>query len=220
MKLLCIDTSAAALRVGAWNEELVSFRISEPPATHAATLLLSAEEALRAAGFAPRDLDLIAVAGGPGSFTGLRIGISSAKGLALSLGIPMVLVPTLDVYGEAWKDLEGTVVPILDARKHRLYCARYHRGARIGEWMDIDAEGLLVKIQAEEELHFVGPDAELMEPICQERPGWSIHAPGHVKELDALARLGLRHYEEHGSAAPADGPLYLREPEIGEPLAR
>lgn len=208
------------MKVGVWKNALLSSVVSAPPATHAATILPSIEKALHNAGVSAREIELIAVAGGPGSFTGLRIGISTAKGLALSLGIHMVLVPTLDIYGEAWKDVSGIVVPILDARKHRLYCARYHRGSLIGEWMDIDADGLLAKVQGEEELHFVGPDAELMDPVCQDRPGCQIHEPAIAAELGALACLGIRQYRERGPAAASEGPLYLREPEIGEPLAR
>jgi len=220
MTTIALDTSSATLKVGVWRSALLSSVVSAPPATHAATILPSIEKALRDAGVGAREVELIAVAGGPGSFTGLRIGISSAKGLSLSLGIPMVLVPTLDIYGEAWKELSGTVVPVIDARKHRLYCARYHRGSLIGEWLDIDADGLLAKLRDEEETHFVGPDAELMDSLCQERPGWRVHEAAIEAELGALARLGIVRYREHGPAAASEGPLYLREPEIGEPLAR
>ncbi len=220
MKIISLDTSSAVLKIGIWSAALLSSVTAAPPATHAATIITSMEQALREANIGIRDIDLIVVAGGPGSFTGLRIGISTAKGLSLSLGIPMVLVPTLDIYGEAWKERRGLVVPILDARKHRLYCARYLQGRLIGEWMDIEAAELAAKIGGEEEVHFVGPDAELMEALCQEQPGWLIHEPSLHAELEALARLGLLRYREKGPAAPSEGPLYLREPEIGEPLAR
>ncbi len=220
MTTLAIDTSSAALKVGVWESTLLSFVISAPPATHAATILPSIEKVLHNAGVDAREIELIAVAGGPGSFTGLRIGISTAKGLALSLGTPMTLVPTLDIYGEAWKEASGIVVPILDARKHRLYCARYHRGSLIGKWMDIDADSLLAHLQGEEELHFVGPDAELMDSLCEERPGWRVHEPAVETELSALALLGMNRFLEKGPAAESEGPFYLREPEIGAPIAR
>lgn len=220
MTILSIDTSSAALKAGVWAERLLSCVTAQPPATHAATILPSIEAAMRDAEIEARKLGLIAVAGGPGSFTGLRIGIATAKGLALSLGIPMVLVPTLDVYGEAWKSADGIVVPVIDARKHRLYCARYHRGSLIGEWMDIDLERLIAKVQNEDEVHFVGPDGELLESVCAERSGWRVHAPEPEEEISSLARLGLRRFREKGPAAESEGPLYLREPEIGEPLAR
>jgi tRNA threonylcarbamoyladenosine biosynthesis protein TsaB len=220
MIVLSIDTSSPTLKVGVYRERLLASSVLEPPVTHAETIVPAIENALRAAGIGNTELGLIAVAGGPGSFTGLRIGIATAKGMSLGLGIPMVLVPTLDVYGMAWRELAGIVVPVLDARKHRIYCARYHHGEKIGDWMDTELANLISKLQAEEEIHFVGPDADLAETTCLERPGWIVHQPEPEREIEALAALGIRLYHEKGPAEDFVGPMYLREPEIGEPLAR
>ncbi len=220
MIVLSIDTSCPTLKIGICRERLLASSILEPPVTHAETIVPAMERALQSAGIGKKEIELLAVAGGPGSFTGLRIGIATAKGISLGLGVPMVLVPTLDVYGMLWRDLHGIVVPVLDARKHRIYCARYHRGEKIGEWMDIELTDIISKLQAEEEVHFVGPDADLAETTCLERPGWTVHPPEPEKEIEALAVLGARIYKEKGPAEDSAGPMYLREPQIGEPLAR
>lgn len=220
MIVLSIDTSGATLKVGVFQERLLASAALEPPVTHAEAIVPAIEKVIQDADMTNAQLELIAVASGPGSFMGLRIGIATAKGLSLGLGIPMVLVPTLDVYGAAWQELPGIVVPLLDARKHRVYCARYHRGEKIGDWMDIDLMTLVSKIQSEEEVHFVGPDADLAETLCLERPGWTPHSPAPEKEIAALALLGMKIYQEKGPAEDSAGPMYLREPEIGEPLGR
>jgi len=217
MIVVSIDTSSPTLKIGVCGEHLLARSILKPPVTHAEMIVPSIDDALRAAGLDVTSIELLAVAGGPGSFTGLRIGIATAKGISLGMGIPMVLVPTLDVYGMAWKELDGIVVPLLDARKHRLYCARYHRGTKIGDWMDIELPGLLSKLQSEEKVHFVGPDADLVEALCIERPGWMIHQPEPEREIETLARLGVSIYQQEGPAEDCAGPTYLREPEIGEP---
>jgi tRNA threonylcarbamoyladenosine biosynthesis protein TsaB len=91
------------------------------------------EEVLRMAGLKPRDLTAIAVALGPGSFTGLRIGLSYAKGLAMALGLRLVGVPTLDAMalcavGSPLVRSGVTICPVLDARKGEVYVALYRAG--------------------------------------------------------------------------------------------
>lgn len=220
MTILAIDTSTPILKIGAYTQRLIQATIVQPPLTHAEHIIPAIEETLRNANLTPADIRLIAAAQGPGSFTGLRIGIATAKGLSIALGIPIVLVPTLDFYGFAYRELNGIVVPVIDARKHRIYCARYSHGQNIGDLMDIEPDQLLSKIDAEEEVHFIGPDADLFESICFERPGWMLHAPDAEREVAALAELGLQMFKKSGPADDAAGPLYLREPDIGMPLSR
>jgi tRNA threonylcarbamoyladenosine biosynthesis protein TsaB len=77
-------------------------------------------------GFTPGDLEGLAVSIGPGSFTGLRVGLSTAKGLALALGIPLAPVPTLDALASALPFAALPVCPLLDARKGEVYLSLYH----------------------------------------------------------------------------------------------
>ena len=94
--------------------------------SHARTLLPLIDEVLAAGGVALRALDLLAVSIGPGSFTGLRIGLSVAKGLALATGLPVVGVPTLAAYADTAGPRPGLVCPVLDARKGEVYAAAFH----------------------------------------------------------------------------------------------
>lgn len=213
---LAIDTSTAVLKLGYMSEGgLLAWSAMHPSRTHAEQIIPEIEALLKRAGAALEEVALIAVNAGPGSFTGLRIGIATAKGLSAARGIPLVLVPGLDAAGQAWNEETGLVVPLVDARKHRLYCARYHRGSRIGDWMDIDLQTLLGFLGTEEEVHFCGPDRDIAESLCMEHPGWSVLPEDPEREIAALARLGLQLFKEKGPADESAGPLYLRDPDIG-----
>jgi tRNA threonylcarbamoyladenosine biosynthesis protein TsaB len=107
--------------------------------------------------------------GGPGSFTGLRIGFSLAKGLALSLGIPFVPVPTLDCMAYPFTVWPGLVVPVIDAKKNAFFCALYRDGKRLGPDMDAEVPEIARAIAAENPprscpVLLAGPDAEKLYP--------------------------------------------------------
>jgi tRNA threonylcarbamoyladenosine biosynthesis protein TsaB len=91
---------------------------------------------LRQAGLKPEDLNGVICMGGPGSFTGLRIGFSLAKGLACALGIPFAAVPTLDCMAWPFSSLPETVAPVIDAKKGAFFCAFYQKGKRLRPDMD------------------------------------------------------------------------------------
>ena len=90
----------------------------------------------------PGDLGGIVCMGGPGSFTGLRIGFSTAKGLALSLGIPFASIPTLECMAWPFRSLPGIIVPVIDAKKQAFFCALYRDGKRLCPDMDAQPEAI------------------------------------------------------------------------------
>ncbi|MCE1196268.1 tRNA (adenosine(37)-N6)-threonylcarbamoyltransferase complex dimerization subunit type 1 TsaB [bacterium] len=215
MNILVFDTSTEALAVGAAREGgPLRFR-AEGGFRHAETLLPTIEACLADASLALEELDLIACAKGPGSFMGLRIGMATAKGLSLALGIPWVGVPTLDMMAYGRGGADGVVVPVLDARKNRLYAAIYRAGARQGEYLDISIEGLLRAVEGEAEVTFAGIDADLLQDYTLERPGFRVEGDDPGLRMRGLAELAERQFIEKGAAAEDEGPLYLREPEIG-----
>jgi tRNA threonylcarbamoyladenosine biosynthesis protein TsaB len=135
---LCLDTSTPTARVAildgdGQSPEVIRFAAEATADRHAGHLLPLCAEALRAVGVAPAELAGIACGGGPGSFTGLRVGLSVAKGLALPTGVPLYVVSSLealalDILGMPRND-EGqspiTAVPCLDAGKGEIYAAAY-----------------------------------------------------------------------------------------------
>jgi tRNA threonylcarbamoyladenosine biosynthesis protein TsaB len=130
---LCLDTSTPTARVAILDAEArVHFSGEFTADRHATHLLPRCAEALRAVGVVPAALGGIACGGGPGSFTGLRIGLAAAKGLALPTGVPLYVVSSLEALAIDILDGEPagapvTAVPCLDAGKGEVYVAGYRR---------------------------------------------------------------------------------------------
>jgi tRNA threonylcarbamoyladenosine biosynthesis protein TsaB len=226
MNILAFDCSSDLLTVGLARKDGQVFSIAEKGFRHTELLLPCIGRCLEEAAVRTSSIDLIACTGGPGSFTGLRIGMSTAKGLSLALGKPWVSLPTLDCIAQGMaKDLEPslgpakakspTIVPVLDARKKRLYAAIYRHGLRESEYLDISIENLLALVDAEEELSFVGQAADLFTDYTLERPGFHIDSLEPKALVAAMALLALQRYTTQGPAAEDESPLYIREPEIG-----
>lgn len=216
MNVLVFDTSSEILVTGAGCPGAMH-AVSDPGSRHAQTIIPALEQCLARAELPISSLDLVACCIGPGSFTGLRIGLATAKGLALAGNIPWVGIPTLDVLARAAapeKD-DLLVVPVMDARKKRLYSALYRGGLRLGDYLDLPVEQLLERLAGEDEVCFTGPGADIMEEYCLERPGFRIQPAAPEAMVEALAALAVERFRNSGGEKPDQGPLYLREPEIG-----
>jgi len=127
MKYLIIDTTTKVTAVAlAEDEKLVGEGFLHTTKTHSERIIPMLDQLLTATAWTLQELDMIGVVRGPGSFTGIRIGIATAQGLAQVLNLPLIAVVSLDAL--AWAGLGRTedVVPILDARKNEWYTARYN----------------------------------------------------------------------------------------------
>lgn len=133
MEILAIESSGLVAGTAVVEDGITKaeFTISNE-LNHSVTLLSMIRDMLKISGIRLKDIDAIAISRGPGSFTGLRIGVALAKGLALVLDIPVIQVGTLDSMGiicsERCADL---ICPILDARRRQVYCAAYLKGDRV-----------------------------------------------------------------------------------------
>ena len=124
MKLLALESSAKAASCAVFEDgQVLASAWQSAGLTHSRTLLPMVEDMLRNSGCALRDVDGIAVAAGPGSFTGLRIGVASAKGLAWGAEKPCVPVSTLEAMAWPLAHLEGVTVCAMDARRQQIYNA-------------------------------------------------------------------------------------------------
>lgn len=126
MKILLIETATQICSVVlADGEHILSRRESDIPNAHSTRLSVFIDEVLKESRLQPRDLDAVGVSAGPGSYTGLRIGVSTAKGFCYALGIPLVSVPTLlsmaALYYRMHLDYHGLVCPMIDARRMECY---------------------------------------------------------------------------------------------------
>ena len=129
--ILCIETATKSCSVAlAKDGHLVAVKeeVSEQY-SHSEQLTVFIEQLLQQEGLKVSDLDAIAVSSGPGSYTGLRIGVSTAKGLCYASDVPLIAVSTLGAMAQAMKDKypEAQLCPMLDARRMEVYCALYSK---------------------------------------------------------------------------------------------
>ncbi len=126
MVVLGIDSSGLTASAALLSKEVVLAEISvHHKKTHSETLLPMVEELFQRTGLTPQDVDVLAVAAGPGSFTGLRIGAATIKGLGLALDKPVAAVPTLEALAWNAAGAAELVVPMMDARRSEVYAAVY-----------------------------------------------------------------------------------------------
>lgn len=131
MKVLAIETSTMLGGVAIADEKgLVAETRLNVKSTHSERLMATIDEQLKQSGIKLADIDAFAVASGPGSFTGLRIGLGTAKGLCYATGKPLVMVPTLDAFARGFPFAEHPVCIMLDARRGEVYAAvfRWNNG--------------------------------------------------------------------------------------------
>ena len=132
MRILVIDTSGPVCGVAVMDEERVySEFTAQNRNTHSANLMPMVEDALCAADTSLSELDAIAAVTGPGSFTGVRIGVATAKGLAHGAGLPCIPVDALEALSASAGNFEGIVCPIQDARAGQVYGAAFRAGERL-----------------------------------------------------------------------------------------
>lgn len=127
MKILAFETSAKAASVALTQEgKLLGESYQNTGLTHSQTLMVMAQDLLQQCGVAISQLDAVAVAKGPGSFTGVRIGVAAAKGLAWGAELPCVGVSTLSAMAVGLGAWQGYVCPVMDARRSQVYNALFH----------------------------------------------------------------------------------------------
>lgn len=183
---------------------------------HAERVMSAVEYCVAEAGLKPADLDLLACAGGPGSFTGLRIGMATIKGLSLGLGKPFVAVPTLDAIAADWEGSASIVIPILDAKRSRFYFAIYDKGQLVAGPFDDGISRLIALTQDYPEVLFAGPDADLLDSTVMERPGYRIASERRRSPIAAMTRLAVDIYERDGPSPSGAGLAYLRASDAEE----
>ncbi|MFI3238366.1 MAG: tRNA (adenosine(37)-N6)-threonylcarbamoyltransferase complex dimerization subunit type 1 TsaB [Lachnospiraceae bacterium] len=129
MKILAIDSSGLVATLAIMEEDnLIAEYTIHHKKTHSQTLLPMLEEIRGMVELNLEEVDVIAIASGPGSFTGLRIGSATAKGLGMALGKPLVEIPTLEGMAYQMYGVTGTICPIMDARRNQVYTGFYGFG--------------------------------------------------------------------------------------------
>lgn len=176
MKILALETSAKSVSVAVTEDgQVLASAYQHIGLTHSRTLMPLLDAMLKNSGLTLADMGLIAVAAGPGSFTGLRIGVSAAKGLAWAQALPCCAVSTLEAMAQNVRHMDGcTVVCAMDARRGQIYNALFHaRGGsltRTAPDRAIALEELAAELKHDEnEKIIVGDGAGLCDAYLSER---------------------------------------------------
>ena len=220
MNILAIDTSGPVAGCAVMADgKIVHLICMEHGLTHSETIMPAIDQALFASNLAPKEIDLFAVVAGPGSFTGVRIGVCAAKGFAHAWGKPCVAIHALEALAMNLSGFEGLVCPILDARRAQVYCAAFDvSGGMPVRALPDDAIPLaefLERLPKGKRLAFlgdgVGAFAETIQSALGER---AFFPPANLLSLraDAVCVLAAAKQSEWVEAR-ALTPVYLRKPQ-------
>lgn len=219
MRILAIDSSGlvAAVAIVEEDQTLSEYTVNYKK-THSQTLLPMLDEVVKMLDFDLNTIDAIAVSGGPGSFTGLRIGSATAKGLGLALGKPLIHVPTVDALAYNLYGAKGLICPIMDARRNQVYTGIYRYEEKfeiVNKQMAVDVQELITLLNGRgEKVIFLGDGVpvykeQLLEglkvPVC--------FAPAHMNRQRAasVGTLGMEYLVAGRTESAADHkPDYLR----------
>lgn len=233
MKILAFETSAKAASAALLEDDrLVAEYYQNCGQTHSRTLMKMAEDLLQNCGMTPADLTAVACAAGPGSFTGIRIGVAAAKGLAWGRELPCIGVSTLEAMAYQAQEFEGLICCAMDARReqiyHALFSAEHGKLTRLCEDCAISLQELAERLENEEKPKIiVGDGAQLCYNTVGRNVSGCILAPEH-QVMQRASGVALAARQRLLAGDLGDGatltPNYLRlsqaERERAERLAK
>ncbi len=215
--LLSIDTATKVCSVALHeNEQLLASQHLHIDKSHSGLLTVLVENVLQYAGFNRHDLAAVAVSEGPGSYTGLRIGASTAKGLCFALDIPLIAVNTLQAMAQGirkYAEAESLLCPMIDARRMEVYCLLESReGEMVQEPQAkiIEEDSFLAELQ-KQKIYFFGDGAEKCKPLLGQNQN-ARFVPGQVPSAVDVGKLALLKFQQEDFANVAYfEPFYLKE---------
>lgn len=220
MKVLALDSSGLVASVAiVMDDELIGEYTINHKKTHSQTLLPMLDEVAKMIELDLNSLDFIAVSAGPGSFTGLRIGSATAKGIALALNKPIVSVPTIDAMAYNLWGCDAQICPIMDARRNQVYTGLYE--FEDGNMKTLLPECVLMIDEIIEKINesgkktiFLGDGVQIFKDYIKEKINVEYDfapAQNNKQRASSVATLGMILYEQ-GKAQDAKEhkPEYLR----------
>ncbi|WP_102349587.1 tRNA (adenosine(37)-N6)-threonylcarbamoyltransferase complex dimerization subunit type 1 TsaB [Bacillus sp. Marseille-P3661] len=200
MKALAIDTSNQVMGVAIIDgQSIIGEYITNVKRNHSVQLMPAIHDLMKAVGIQPKQLERIIVAHGPGSYTGVRIGVTVAKTLAWSLNIPIVGVSSLEVLAQNGLYFSGLVSPIFDARRGQVYTGLYKNSQGVLQSIKEDQilllkDWLITLKDQEEKVLFLGNDVQLHQQLITEVLGEQAviaTVSAYNPRPSELARIGI-----------------------------
>ena len=221
MKILAFDSSGLVASVAILEEEqLIAEYTLNYKKTHSQTLLPMLDEIVKMTELDLNEIDAIAVAAGPGSFTGLRIGSATVKGLGLALNKPIVSVPTLEGIAYNLYGTDALICPMMDARRKQVYTGLYEFNGKkfqiIADQTACPVEEILDRCnEFGRKVIFLGDGVPVYQDMIKDKIQVEYDfAPAHMNRQRAGA-LGMRAFdyirEEKLESAAEHAPVYMRK---------
>lgn len=218
MKILALDTSTTSCSTAIVDNGVVGAELTTVNnQTHSKHLMTMIDTVCKMSGIKMAGMDGFAVTIGPGSFTGLRIGISTIKGLAWSLAKPVVGISSLEALAWQCAPVPYLICPLLDARKHEVYAGRYRYsdGELIKEGDELVSAPLAVIDDIQEPCVFLGSGAALYRKEISNKLGELSVFAGQRKDhirASAIAELSIQRFIKHRADEVASlVPHYIRK---------
>lgn len=221
MNIIATDTSTQALSVAIRTDNFFEERVVEGRSLqHSEKLIPMVVEMCSDAGITTKDVEFLACTRGPGSFTGLRIGMAALKGMAYALNKPLVSVSTLEVIANCVPCFDGAVVTALDAKKQRWYLAVFEKkDEKPAVRMMADTDGteadLIPYLKDYATVLVTGHDAEAFAEKLKDMYGESkriiIDRRKVTGNSACLIECALRRFQTEGADDVGQGPVYLRK---------
>lgn len=223
MNILLFDTSTQILSIALKCDKFYEERLIDGNFSHSEDLLTEVTAILDRAKIKLADLDMLICTKGPGSFTGIRVGMVTMKGFASALSIPLVSVGTLEAIEESTSLYKGAILSVIDAKKKRFYQRLSFNGEVIVPDSDMSPEDIIESLKAYEEVLVTGPDATLFAvKITSIEPSLKLVVDSAVPRnlSKAMLKLGLKKYQEVGADDIGEGPIYIRRSDAEEALLK
>ena len=220
MNILSLDTSNPVLSLSLRTNNSYEERKIIGNFSHSENLLGEIKYMTKRAGIELKDLELLICTKGPGSFTGLRVGMAGLKGISLASSAPLVSVPTLSVIDESVKSLwKGPVLSVIDAKKKKFYF-RLRKGEDvIISDRDGNPEDVIETLKSLKDVLITGPDAALFaSKLSSEDLDITVDSEAPRCLSYALEKLGKEKYATDGPDDIGEGPVYIRRSDAEEML--
>ena len=219
MNIVAIDTSGPAASCAVMKDgAVVQLKVMNHGLTHSETIMPALEQAMRAAGLSCAEVDVFAAVAGPGSFTGVRIGVCAVKGLAHAWDRPCARVDALEALAMNFYGFDGLACPILDARRGQVYCAAFDMRAglpqRVMDDGAMDLRALVEGLPKDRRIVFLGDGLRVHALALRELLPEALIAPANLQDLHADAACVLAAARpETWIEARLLTPVYLRAPQ-------
>ena len=219
MRIVAIDASGPAASCAVTVDgEVVQLIAMNQGLTHSETIMPALDACMSAARLSCDQVDCFATVAGPGSFTGVRIGVCAIKGLAHAWNRPCARIDALEALAMNYQGFDGLACPILDARRGQVYCAAFDMKnglpVRVLEDAAIDLTEFLEKLPRDRRLVFLGDGLRVHAAKIREILPEALIAPANLRQLraDAACLLAEARPEEWMEARKLT-PIYLRLPQ-------